>query len=174
MENKISKKLMKEFEGWSEHNKKYFRENKNFTSVVYMIGKNDKRAIMMVIFRNAEEKMFIRNVIKLMALAKAKAYFFASDTKLTRMSRDEQPEVYDALVQMLCCPDGLYQKITLHNGEGEPIKVDGFEEDLKSLEATSEWNAWQDPVDKSEINEEFIKKYNEFKKANPDLFKDIR
>jgi hypothetical protein len=171
MENKIDKEIMEEFERWSKFNRDYLQRKKRFTACVYMIGKDDKRSIMMVIFKNADQKVFMRNMIKLMALTNAKAYFFASDTKLTRMERDgSEPKVYDALVQLCFTPECSFQKILLHNGEGKPIKLDEFDGELKNYNVECEWDAWRNPI---EINDEIVEKYNKFKKDNPDLFKEI-
>jgi len=173
MKNNIDKSLRERFDDWFNINKDYLKTRGTFSPVVCLIDKNDKVIFVMLMFKNSREKEIMRTGIKLLALSKnLKGYFFASDTKATLMNKEnpKKSKVYDAFIQLLCSPNGSFQKMFIHNGKGKEIKVPEFSEDkLETYDVQTEWDAWNEPLLDDEANERYI----QFKKLHPDLFKEV-
>ncbi len=171
---KINKDLIKRFDEWCEININYIKKNKGeFTTTALLINKKiNKDIMMMLMFRNSQEKEIMRTGLKLFALSQnVKGYLWASDTRLTIMSEKGKPKVYDALVQMLCSPQGSIHRLMLHDGKGIKIKIKEISNDfLEQSNMKSEWDVFGSPVN---MTKEAIDEYEKFKKQNPKLYKEV-
>ena len=173
MKTEIDKDLIKRFDEWCEININYIKSHKGeFTTTALLIDREDKTTIMMLMFRNSQEKQIMKTGLKLFALSQnVKGYFWASDTRVTVMTKEGKAKVYDGLVQMLCSPKGSLHRMLLHNGKGIKIKVKEMPEDsMEQFNIQSEWDVFGSPVD---MSKEAIDEYEKFKKENPKLYKEV-
>ena len=82
----IDKDMKKRFDEWCEVNIKILKEKGDFSATAMVIDKNNEASMLMLIFRNYEEKRAMQDMLKKFVVSHdTKCYFFASDSIMTIM-----------------------------------------------------------------------------------------
>lgn len=141
------------------------REN-HITQMCFTIDKSYKITAMALIWDSADSKEFFKQKLKnILVNQDILGYILFFDVKMT-IIKENKTEVKDAVVRQFYTPnEKLIESVIYKNKKIIKVmdmnKCDNYE---------SDWNLWGKSIDQdSEIN----KKYQQYKKDNPEKYKEV-
>ena len=170
----MDKKLLEIFESIKKENNDFIRKGQDIRPFIYVIDKNYRMQVVILIFKGREEKDFVRKqILKIIANKENMlGYISVFDTKLTkRNKKTEEVQVTDAiLVTLYTSKEKIMEMIEYK--DGKIIKKHIIKGRKKGM--IDEWDFWGekfDEFDEKSIKE--LKEYQRYKDEHKNLYKGL-
>ncbi|MFX0133353.1 MAG: hypothetical protein ACFFDN_06905 [Candidatus Hodarchaeota archaeon] len=165
----MNKKLLKLFEGIKKQNNEQIRKySDKQRPMIFMIHKDYKLTIMLLVFNSTKEKLLMKKrILKFIASHNIKGYMMVMPAKMTKMSLDNKSyETHDVYLRSLHTPKESIYSTVFHKDkeiidEWDNSNMIGFKD---------EWSLWGENIPD---DEKYIEEYEKLKKEHPDEFKNV-
>lgn len=160
-----------------EIEKGFIKAKLNYLPKVFIHKRDGKMQVIVLIFHNTDEKRMYQALIKkFCAMQDTDFYITCFDVKMTMYDKDDKnlsnAKVKDALlINKYSANDKIMSVFPYDNKTREFENFDRITGRNKDVEERDEWDLWGKSFD--EKDEALMKKYDEFKAKNKDMFKEV-
>jgi hypothetical protein len=176
---KMKNKLLDLYEYTKKVNKELVEKGKSISACCLIMKKSKEVIMMALLFRDSKEKEIMRKMLKEYILRQEIiGYIFVSDCKMSVIdTKDMNKSVaYDVVMTNLYTAKEKLSDMIFYEGTKiidmkDNKEFQKFQKLNNRNKAEDMWDLWGSEV---EISDENHKNYEDFKKLNPELFKDVK
>ena len=141
----------------------------SITPMCFLIKKDNTITAIAMIFKNGDEKIAMRNILKKFILKRrTRAYILMQDSIMTMIDKKTgKHETKDVIIRTIFTPKEKYMEIVEYKNKKIIKKKVITSKD--SMKFSSEWNIWEDVEFDNYDNEA----YQKIKRDNPEDYKEV-
>ena len=159
-----------------KQNKEEIKKGNRINPMCFIINKKNELTLLSMMFENSSQKQMMKRVVKNFIINQSiKGYIMVFDCRMTIMDKKDKTKanVLDVVMTNLYTAKEKKVKMFCYKDKKiltTPKEIKDATSGFDNREGQDDWDLWGKPI---EMNGKEVEEYNEFKKANPDLFRSV-